>query len=668
LRPRSQNPELSLWALGPACALALLVFALWRLWLGHAWGEPLISPGGIVFVALLGCMAALMVEPPACRQGQAWRLALAFTGLLLLFSGQSLLWMPGGGKEPYFWPGYALLLGGAGLLLASLARAEAGRAWSPAPAFTLRWELALLVFLLLLGALARAYRLGDAPANWWFDEVNLARATQLHVLEQGEAPLYVNESVENPGMYLWIGGLVFKCFGTGVLQLRWLSVFFGWLSLLPFYFLARRMLGVAWGLASLALFCAMRWTLIPQHIAFMSGFAIFWTLCAVYFYWRALGDKKIPGFALAGLCLGFTLHCYTPARLVIPMLGMFSLLQRRLLKGIPAACWAALAAGFLAVAGPMLYYIATHWSDYALRAQQVSIMNDIRARGWGELYVSLARHLQCFNFRGDSNARHNISLWPQLDFVSGGLFVAGILWAHIRAFKDPRALLLLLWFWVMLSAGILSMTVEAPQAHRTILVAPLCALCVGWFLSTLWRALGSAWGSGWPRPLAWAAGILLVAAPFFNISELYANWPDDSATWRSFSPQATLAARRATASPADWEVYVSPLIKEYQFHGYERDVFVAFALHQQNRSFYPLNLSQAVDPGLGPAPGGVLAIWGDSDSEISAGMQREFPGIPVEAAKDPFEEKSDYLAAAIPWDKIPTRKQAADKAPFFFRP
>jgi len=212
------------------------------------------------------------------------------------------------------------------------------------------------------------------------------------------------------------------------------------------------------------------------------------------------------------------------------------------------------------------------------------------------------------------------------------------------------------------------MTVEAPQGHRTILVAPMVALAVAWLLSSLWGSLGNAWQGAWPRSLALAVAGVMLAVPLFNGYELYANWPQDSATWRSFSPESTLAARRAAASPPDFEVYVSPLQYEYQFHGFERDQFVRFALRQQGRGFYPLHPSQAATSGRQAPPAGVVAIWGESDTTITAQMKRDFPDIAIEEAKDPFEPKSDYLAAQIPWQRIPELKKARVKDPFFFRP
>jgi hypothetical protein len=345
------------------------------------------------------------------------------------------------------------------------------------------------------------------------------------------------------------------------------------------------------------------------------------------------------------------------------MLVLFALWQFRFSRRVPLSHWAAFFVAFLLIAGPMIQYILGNWAEYSKRAQQVSIMNDVRAKGWNELYISFIKHLQCFNFRGDFNARQNIHFWPQLDFVTGALFFPALIWSHLRAFKDPRASLFVLWFWIMMSAGIFSMTVEAPQGHRTILVTPALALMTAWFLSELWAGLGPLWEGGWPRSLQIGLWIVLAAVPLANAIELYNYWPDDAATWRSFSPESSLAARRAAQSPGNWLVYSSSLDKEYQFHGFERNTFIRFLLKQQGRyleTLQPANLLHPGDEHLA----GILAIWNESDDGISAAAKAEFPDIKIEEAKDPYEARSDYLAMEIPMEKVPKAK-AGQKKLFF---
>ncbi len=244
--------------------------------------------------------------------------------------------------------------------------------------------------------------------------------------------------------------------------------------------------------------------------------------------------------------------------------------------------------------------------------------------------------------------------------MSALAFVPALILAHGRAAKDPRAALLLLWFWAMLAQGVLTMTVEAPQAHRTILAAPCVALMLIWFARQASAGLGRAFAKGWPRPLAVAGLIVLLAVPAFNAFELFGPWAQDAATWRSFSPQASLVARRAAAAGDGTTIYASALEHEYQFNGFERFAFLNFYLGLQGRGF-----ERMAAQGNAVAPcKSVLAIWGASDSEISARFKKEFPKAAIEEARDPFDQQLDYVAAELPYASLP---KAAPKQ-LFFRP
>ncbi len=640
-----------------------------RFWLNVQWREPISSPGWLVMVWVLPGLGWLAVEEPGLAMGGGRRLLAFYGASVLLLGGELLLWLRVPEKDRFLAWGLTLALAGAAWMLWLARSPQADGAGQEG--LSRRAELWRFCGLLGLAAALRLWQLGELPANWWYDEINLSRAVIERVLETGAAPLYVAENVENPGMYLWAGAAVMKFFGQGVEAMRGLSAFYGFLALFPFYFLARRLLGPAWALAALAMFCCMRWTLIPQRLAFMSGFALFITLSAFYFFWRALASARWLDYLCFGMALGATLHAYTPTRLVAPLLLLFMLFRPRLFKAVPAKGWLAFGLGFLAVAGPMLAWIAGHWQGYAFRSQQVSIMNDVRTKGWSELWVSFKKHLLMFGFRGDHQARHNIHFWPQLDFLSAALFLPALLMAHLRSFVDARAAFLSLWFWIMLSAGIFSMTVEAPQGHRSILVAPMIPLACAYALSRLWASLKSSFVSGVPAGLRKAGLLALLAVPAFNAYELFGHWAGHPATWRSFSPEASLAARRALAAPPGALVLLSNLDREYQFHGYERNVFVRFFLKLEGRRHALLRASNPVEglPGL-PSPGSVLAIWGESDLDISAAFQSQFPDLPLERAQDPHDAKADYLAAEIPWERIPAIKQgqSSKPLPFMFRP
>ena len=643
-------------------------------------GKDRLTP--LAFAGFMGGSLCLLPasDPKEGRSALRWGLGVlaALSALLGLWAwadpglGMDLVSGPLAGRAaPIFaWVLASLMVLG---LLALVHRHQPPLQRSP----SMPWgrEALLLGLVLLAGAAVRLPRMGSLPDGIWYDELNLSRATEDRILgPEGGAPLYVSEQVENPGAYLWVGAAVYKAFGIGITPYRALAAFFGLLALVPFWALARLWFGPRWALAGTLLFGSMRWTLIPQRIGFMSGFALFWMLAAMWALWSArlrgpAGSGSRWRWALAGALAGCNLHTYTPGRLVPVVLLLWLLIElaadARLRRGALPALGAA-ALGFLLTAGPMLWYIAAHWAIYALRSDQVSIFTDAVKSGrplGGELWTTLSKHLLMFSLRGDFNARHNLHFYPQVDLVSAAGLALAVPYAVGRFFKDGRGRFLALWIGVMLSAGIFTLAVEAPQGHRTILAAPALALALIWALRDLSAPLGSAFSGGWPQAGKAAALAALLSVAAFNAYEVYGLWGPNSETWRSFSPFATATARRAAAAPTDVEVRISRLANEYQFHGFERVMFAQYFLHRQDRQAKPFEVGSVEPQPLGPPPRALLLIWGESDREISEAFVRQFPDVPVEKPANPYPAIGEptvlYLAAEVPWQRLPP----AGKAP-----
>lgn len=705
-------------------SLALAAWALTHGFLAYGFAVPWVGMGVLLLLGLMGASAwAALEEPsldPEARSG-TWRWAL---GLALVGAGQAILFPDLAGKDAAAAIGFALLglgvafvypqgrarkaafIAGALLLVLGFfiwAQRER-RGWDlfqgpwqgqhaliafwvclGSGVLALSWQAAGLSFkvvaaplsrrremwalmaIVLVGAFLRFWRPAQLPWGLWYDEVNLARVIQDRVLGAGQVPLYVTDQVENPGAWLWVGAAFMRLGGASVDALRIASGLFGLLAVLPFWGLARFWLGARWALVAALLFATMRWTLIPQRIAFMSGFALFWMLAAFWALWWAWLRGGAWRWAIAGLALGANLHTYTPARFVPVIAGAFLLGQ--LLPGLrkqgprlELRSLLALGAGFLLSAGPMLWYIATHWADYTLRAKQVSLFTDVAKTGrplLAELWGTATKHLLMFNYRGDFNARHNLHFLPHVDLLTAGALAFSVPLVLGQAFKDARARFLLLWAGAMLAAGIFTLPVEAPQGHRTVLAAPALILAIALALPVLLAPLRQALGA-WPQTYKAVGAALLLGAVGLNAHELLARWPDHAATFRSFSPRATLVLRRIQQSQPGTLVLTSELPAEYQFHGYEWGVFARFALRQQDRPWAPLRPGTAVPPVVDGLPTrSALLIWGESDQAITQMAAQQWPDLPVHKEPQPHPAPGEpsllYLALEVPYDRVPAR-------------
>jgi len=686
----------------PIAGLALFLAAALAGVAGVAFSSPEAPLLGPLALCLpLACLAAWLVAPPALAAGQGRGLASLAVGALLLGLGQALLWQRLAQEhEPAL--GLGLMgLGSLALLLPlAFSRPGPGSAEARLP---LRQELLLLLAALLLGAAFRFWRLGSLPSGIWYDEAALGEQV-MDMLADGHAPLWFGGSVQHPGLWFWAMAPWFKAFGPQLLTLRLFSAFQGMLALLAFYFLSRQWLRPRLALALLAGYATLRWGFNFDRLGFMAPMAGFWTLLALAFTVRSQRTRSWRDMLIAGLCLGVMLQAYIAVRLamlaIVLWVALVSLLDRPGRRWAQALGWLLLAAALASfwqgarlgaqqsylilalallplgaaalawgagpgMAGwvlgaflgalPVLWVAAWRWSDFALRADEVSVAHDVASQGLPVLLQTLSKHLLMFNWLGDYNGRHNLHYMPGLDTLSAALFLPSLALAHWRAKSDRRALLLVLLFWCVLAGGVFSVAVEAPQAHRTFLLAPCAALMVGLLLEALLARLRRAFAPRLPRALLAALLSLLAVLALFNAHEYFGLWAADASTYDSFSPVATAIARRAQAQDDGWLLAVTSLEKDYRFYGYEVAQLCRFLLKAEGReasSLRPFNHYGSQD--MKAHPQGVLLVWGDSDKpSLGAAAQAEFPGLPVEELRNPFTSVTLYQAMAVPWSRIP---------------
>ena len=686
----------------PVLGLALFLGAALACLAGVAFlspEAPLLGP--LAMCLPLACLAAWLVSPPSLAAGQGRGLASLASGALLLGLGQALLWQRLALEhEP------ALGLGVMGLgclaLLLPLAFGRPGPSTAEAP-MPMRQELLLLLGALLLGAAFRFWRLGSLPAGIWYDEAALGEQV-MDMLSEGHAPLWFGGTVQHPGLWFWAVAPWFKAFGPQLFTLRLFSAFQGMLALLAFYFLSRQWFKPRLALALLAGYAMLRWGFNFDRLGFMAPLGGFWALLALAFTVRSQRTRSWPDMLAAGLCLGVMLQAYIAVRLAIAAIllwvALVSLLDQPGRRWAQALGWLLLAAALLAFwqgarlgaqprgvilalarlplgaaalawgagpgmafwvlgaflgALPVLWVAAWRWGDFALRADEVSVAHDVASQGLPVLLETLSKHLLMFNWLGDYNGRHNLHYMPVFDTLAAALFLPSLALAHWRAWRDRRALLLVLLFWCVLAGGVFSVAVEAPQAHRTFLLAPIAALMVGLLLESLLARLRWAFSPRLPRPLLAALLSLLAVLGLFNFHEYFELWAAHAATYDSFSPVATAIARRAEAQDRGWALAVTGLEHDYRFYGYEVAQLCRFLLKPEGRearSLRPFNYYGALD--MQAHPKGVLLVWGYSDkASLGQAARSEFPELPVEEQNNPYTSITLYQAMAVPWPRIP---------------
>lgn len=379
----------------------------------------------------------------------------------------------------------------------------------------------LRMTVLLLAALAvRAYDLTDIPRNFGGDEGHWG-LQGLAMLDGQMANPFSTRWFAFPSMSFLAWGLSMRAFGETVAGLRTLSALLGTATVATTFLLARDLWGrrVAW-LAALAL------TFGQYHMHF-SRLAVnniadgLIVTLALALLGRGLRARQPVYFVLTGVALGAGWYGYFGARLVGGMVGLYlvwrGLAERGFLGKYGAALILTALAG-LVVVFPLLFHYASYPDALLSRYNQVSIFSS----GWLSREVQItgrsATSLLLQQFWKSVSAFHytlDPTFWyrptaPLLDFVSGVLVIAGMVWVVV-GWRQPGNRMLLIWYWLSVVMG-WTLTENPPSSMRLVIVTPALAILVGLGCDRV-LALGRQFVGG--RIARWraiCAGVLCLAA------------------------------------------------------------------------------------------------------------------------------------------------------------
>jgi 4-amino-4-deoxy-L-arabinose transferase-like glycosyltransferase len=428
-------------------------------------------------------------------------------------------------------------------------------------------EIIIFFTILALAVFMRLYEINSVPAGCFYDEA-VGALTAQGILSGKLPPVFdLSSGVTSASATLYILAAFFKFFGIGVVQIRLVSAVAGILTVPALYFFIRYISGPLPAIIGGLLFAAMRWNVVFSRIGFNAIFAVLMVILILYFAIRAFYGEKIFDFILLGFSLAFSLYTYQSARLapfVIIVFAVFVFIRdgkffgRNLKKIIVSASVA------LVISLPMAVSAAENLNSFMLRQNQVSIFNSTvqwseKNREWftdtrPKIVVfadNVARTLLMFNFRGDTNNRHNLSGFPELDFYSGIFAFIGFVYLLSRL-ASPPYFLMLSGFLIFMTAGFL--TIEAPQSLRTLSAAPF----VIFFMTVFAARFLSFFRKGLPLLMAsLVIGAMILLSCVENYNTYFEKQAHDWRCWQDFSTLEYEAGKMAeTAATAGWEVTV----------------------------------------------------------------------------------------------------------------
>ena len=161
-----------------------------------------------------------------------------------------------------------------------------------------------------------------------------------------------------------------------------------------------------------------------------------------------------------------------------------------------------------------------------------------------------------FNFQGDFNGRHNLPGKPMLDPITGTLMVLGVglsLWR----IRNPKFLLILTWFFLMLAPGIFSLDYESPQSLRAIGSMPAAYLLASVPIEWIWQKSEKSAKKYLNYMFIVDMVILLGMSTVINFNIYFHQQANSIDSWISFSTPETIAGNIMADLDNKVEYYVS---------------------------------------------------------------------------------------------------------------
>jgi 4-amino-4-deoxy-L-arabinose transferase-like glycosyltransferase len=446
------------------------------------------------------------------------------------------------------------------LLLVSVFRVDRAQRTGTSRGAAWSWlELGALLTIFTIAAFMRLYRFDQVPFGLWYDEA-VYGSNALQILNTPNfLPIYAEQPML-PAHFIYLIALAFKILGASTLAIRAVSVVFGLGTVAAAYLTGKELFNRKMGLVLAFMLAVSRWDVNWSRIGMHGVTVPFFELLTVGLILRAFRRQRLMDYALAGLSLGFGLCFYFSFRIFPIVIGLFFLVLWLSRHDFVKSSWRGLILfGFSAVLAflPVAQFALTQPDVFWSRVGNTSIFNDkTPEEGWRAAARTAQEHLLMFNYRGDSNGRHNLPGEPMLDPIIGTLFVLGIglsLWR----FRQPASFLLLAWLLVMLLPGIFSLDFESPQSLRAIGSLPAAYLLALVPIDALWHA----WNqlpeqraqSYYLIPLL----VILGAVGYINYSIYFDRQATSSDSWAAFSTPETIAGKIMAERGNTVDYYVS---------------------------------------------------------------------------------------------------------------
>lgn len=367
-----------------------------------------------------------------------------------------------------------------------------------------KWYFFLLGFIFFIAFFLRFYKLGEVPLGLYQDEsaigYNAYSIIQTGKDEYGKSmPLYFKSFGDYKlPIYIYSTIIPINIFGLNEFSVRFPSAFFGFLSVIVFYFFIKEITkNKNLSLASTALFSINPWSLHYNRATFEVSISLPLFLLGGFLLYKAFDKNKLLPFIFGTLCFIVSLYSYNLTRLLAPFLYLlFLFLNRervRLLgkKGIGITAFISLifllpflksffqTGGVSSALGTLIFSSAQVQSTLLeFRSYFVAFPSVLSKLMFNNLELTLWQYLGNIvsyfsgNFlfvSGSTHGNHGIGNVGQFYLFEFPLLIIGF----VKIIKDKIKWANLFLWWIIIVVLVASLTREAPHATRSFfLIAP----------------------------------------------------------------------------------------------------------------------------------------------------------------------------------------------------
>lgn len=435
-------------------------------------------------------------------------------------------------------------------------------------------ELLLLGVILVLGFMLLVYDLEKIPPGMHGDEGEAGM--QALAILQGQVRNIISVGwYDQPLLgFIW-PAVSMAIFGDTLFGLRLSSALVGIASLVSTYLLVRLIFGRRVALLASGLMAIGHWFIALNRLGINYTQTTLLETTALYFLLRGIRSRKASDWLLSGMLVGGGLYLYYASRLVPILVAAFllilSLREQNFWKEHRRGILILFLAATLVFLPQGLYFLG-HPKQFLSRSQFVFLFSSEQATrhftGTADpvsaLLVQSQRLLALFNYGMDHSGQYGYK-GPLLDFISAILFILGLGYSlfHIR---QPRYLLLVLWFWITLIVGGI-FTLPAPFTPRLVGMIAVVYILVALALDkTLHQASKLFTGRGRQRVAFTLITATMAIIGYSNYQIYFVDYIHSLDGWAQLEP-ATAVAQYIQERREEHYFYLLGIPRLYLRHG-----------------------------------------------------------------------------------------------------